>query len=115
MANHSHAKTQTPISKFLDVLHRIQTVDPEFPIQYAICLAEISLNEGCSVTTLAENTGLALSTVSRIIGALSDYRQRGEPYGFIEVKISPMERRRKELYMTPAGRAALKNFIAPIE
>jgi len=115
MANHSNSKKQAPISIFLDVLRHIQTVDAEFPIQYALCLAEISLNEGCSVTFLAEKTGLALSTVSRIVGALSDYRQRGEPYGFIEVKISPTERRRKELYMTPAGRATLKSFISPIE
>lgn len=113
MATQSNDKTQTSVTLFLDVLHRIQRVDPEFPIQYAICLAEVSQDEGCSVTALAKKTGLALSTVSRIVGALSEYRQRGEPYGFLEVKISPNERRKKELYMTSQGRAALKDFISP--
>jgi DNA-binding MarR family transcriptional regulator len=114
---HPRAISDTPHTAaiFLDLLRRIQKVDPEFPIQYAICLTEISLDEGLSVTTLADRAGLALSTVSRIIGALSDYRQRGEPYGFIEVKVSPVERRRKELYMTPKGRATLKDFYAALE
>lgn len=95
-------------------MKQIQKVDPEFPIQYAMCLAEISMDEGLSLTTLADRAGLALSTVSRIVGALSDYRQRGEPFGFIEVKIAANERRRKEIYMTAKGRAVLKDFISPL-
>ncbi len=118
MANHS-TKTQAtapaPITVFLDVLRRIQAIDPEFPIQYAICLAHISLEEGLSLTSLADRAGLAMSTVSRIVGALSDYRQRGQPYGFVEVKISKEERRRKEIYLTSSGRAALKDFLKPLE
>lgn len=98
----------------LDILRRIQKIDPEFPIQYAICLIQISQDEGCSVTTLAERCGMALSTVSRVIGALSDYRQLGKPYGYVEVKVSATERRRKELYITDHGRAMLKEILAPL-
>lgn len=115
MASHSTTPAPSSTLLFLELLRRIQKVDPEFPIQYAICLAEISLDEGCSVTSLSDKTGLALSTVSRIVGALSDYRQRGEAYGFVEVKVSPTERRRKELYLTDAGREALKNFVQTLE
>lgn len=99
----------------LDILHRIQKIDPEFPIQYAICLIVVSEDEGCSITNLAEKSGLALSTVSRIVGALSDYRQLGQPYGFLEVKVSPKERRKKELYLTDLGRASLKDILQPLE
>lgn len=102
------------LQTFLDILTRLQKVDPEFPIQYAICLAEISKNEGCSLTTLAERTGLALSTVSRITGALSNSRQKGQAFGFIEMKVSEAERRRKEIYLTPEGRAALNSFLSPL-
>lgn len=98
----------------LDILRRIQKIDGEFPIQYAICLVEIAQNEGCSITFLAEETNLALSTVSRIVGALSDYRQLGQPFGFVEVKISTTERRRKELYLTDLGRTTLKEILHPI-
>lgn len=99
----------------LDILHRIQKIDPEFPIQYAICLLVISQNEGCSITNLAEKSGLALSTVSRIVGALSDYRQLGQPYEFVQVKVSATERRRKELYLTALGKASLKEILLPLE
>lgn len=99
----------------LDILHRIQKIDPEFPIQYAICLIVVSQEEGCSITNLAEKSGLALSTVSRIVGALSNYRQLGQPYGFIEVKVSAKERRKKELYLTDLGRSSLKDILHPIE
>lgn len=103
------------ITVFLSLLRKLQKIDSEFPIQYAICLAEIAEDEGCSLTSLAEKTGLALSTVSRITGALSDYRQKGEPFGFIEVKVSPAERRRKELYLTPLGRATLNDILSVLE
>ena len=100
---------------FLDLLHQLQKIDPEFPLQYAVCLAEISLDEGCSLTTLAERANLTLSTISRIVGALSDYRQNGQPYGLIEIKISAEERRRKELYLTARGRSALQKLGKVLE
>lgn len=100
---------------FLELIRRIQKVDAEFPIQYAMCLTEISLEEGCSVTRLAERTGLALSTVSRIVGALSDYRQRGEPFGFIDVRVAKADPRRRELFLTPLGKTTLASFLEPIE
>jgi DNA-binding MarR family transcriptional regulator len=88
-------------------MRELQKIDPEFPIQYAICLAEVSRNEGLSLTQLSEKTGLALSTVSRIIGALSKYRQKGTPFGLVKVKLSAIERRRKEISLTPKGRAVI--------
>ena len=100
---------------FLDLLHQLQKVDQEFPLQYALCLAEISLDEGCSLTTLAERVGLTLSTVSRIVGALSNYRQNGQPYGLVEIKISATERRRKELTLTPRGRTLMQKLGKVLE
>lgn len=107
----NHAGTRV----FLDLLRHLQKIDPEFPLHYAVCLAEISLDEGCSLTTLAERMGLSLSTVSRIVGALSDFRPNGEPYGLIELKIAPEERRRKELYLTAKGKALLQKIAKTLE
>ncbi len=100
---------------FLDLLRQLQKIDPEFPLQYAICLGEIALDEGCSLTTLAERAGLTLSTVSRIVGALSDFRQNGQPYGLIEIKVSATERRRKELTLSPRGRTLLQKLGKVLE
>lgn len=107
--------TGSPTAQLLNLLRAIQKIDPEFPIQYALCLVEIAENEGCSLTNLAEKTGLALSTVSRITGALSNYRQKGQPYGFIDMRVSPTERRRKELYLTNSGKAALRSLLSALE
>ena len=98
------------IKHFLGLLRELQKIDAEFPLQYALCLAEISINEGLSLTRLAEQTDMALSTVSRIVGALSRHRQSGKPYGLVKVAISPTERRRKELYLTQEGRAVMSGI-----
>ena len=102
------------VTDILNVLRELQKIDHEFPLQYAICLAEISCEEGMSVTQLANKTGLALSTVSRIVGALSNHRQIGQPYGLVEVAISEQERRRKELYLTPKGKMTIANMVSRV-
>lgn len=101
---------QSEAHTLLEILSHLQKIDAEFPLQYFICLLHISLNEGLSVTNLAEETNLALSTVSRIVGALSQYRQNGQPYGLVEIHIPPTERRRKELRLTPKGRTLLQRI-----
>jgi DNA-binding MarR family transcriptional regulator len=99
------------INAFLKLLRELQKIDPEFPLQYAVCLAEIAMNEGLSMTDLARRTAMALSTVSRIVGALSKHRQSGAPpYGLVQVKICPSERRRKELFLTARGRAIIESI-----
>lgn len=98
------------MQKLLIILRALQKIDPEFPLQYAICLAEISLNEGMSLTHLSQKTDMPLSTVSRIVGALSSHRQRGTPYGLVEVTVSPKERRKKELYLSKKGQFFIHNI-----
>jgi len=97
---------------FLALLRELQKIDPEFPLQYAVCLGEIALEEGLSLTALSEKTGMPLSTVSRIIGALSQKRQKGVPYDLVTVTVSAHERRKKELYLTQGGRAVIGALAA---
>jgi len=78
-------------------------------------LAKIAQDEGCSLTSLSERTGLALSTISRIVGALSSYRQKGTPYELIEMRVSETERRKKELFLTDKGRKTLTNILSVLE
>lgn len=87
----------------MNLFQQIERIDSEFPLNYSICLVHIAMNEGMSLTQLSEKTGLGLSTISRIVGALSDFRPNGQAYGLIDLKISPKERRRKELSLTPKG------------
>lgn len=102
--------TSAQTDLFLELLHQLEQVDPEFPLNYSICLGQIAKAEGLSLTQLSERTGLALSTVSRIVGALSNFRQNGQSYGLVELRVAEAERRRKELYLTPKGWMVMKSI-----
>lgn len=107
--------TQDQASVFLALLNQLERVDSEFPLNYSICLTHIAMAEGLSLTQLAERTGLALSTVSRIVGALSKFRQNGQAYELVEQRISPQERRRKELYLTQKGWVVMHGIGAVLD
>lgn len=104
-------QNSTEIQKILLLLREFQKMDPEFPLQYAICLLQIARGEGLSLTELAQRSSMALSTVSRIVGALSQFRQIGQPYELVRVEICAGERRKKELYLTDKGRALVDEII----
>lgn len=103
------------VSALLELLRVLQTIDPEFPLQYAVCLVLVSQDEGLSLTTLSGRAELSLSTTSRIVGALSQYRQSGQPYNLVKLHIAPDERRRKEIYLTPKGRHIIDRASALFE
>jgi DNA-binding MarR family transcriptional regulator len=102
------------ITVFRNLLRELQKIDSEFPLQYAVCLAEIALDEGLSLTALSVKTGMPLSTVSRIVGALSQQRQKGAPYGLVRVALSAAERRKKELYLTTRGRNVVTGITTTV-
>lgn len=106
---------QNNLGHFITLLQELQKIGPEFPLQYALCLAEVARDEGLSVSTLATRTNLSLSTTSRIIGALSDHRQKGTPYDLVKVRICKTERRKKELTLSARGHAIIKGIDRSIE
>ncbi len=108
--NVEHGSNDCSTHTFLNMLQMLREIDGEFPLQYGICLAQIAMDEGMSLTALSKKTNLGLSTVSRIVGALSKYRQNGNPYGLVELKVSPEERRRKELYLSDKGRELMNGI-----
>ena len=103
------------LKDILNLLRELQKIDPELPLQYAICLCEIAGDEGLSLTALSQRTGMPLSTVSRIVGALAQNRQRGVPYNLVRVALSAAERRKKELYLTARGRAVISGLHGIID
>lgn len=104
-------KKKEALERILNLGHVFQSIDPEFPLQYALSLIIVALDEGISISDLSTRTGLSLSTTSRIVGALSTKRQRGEAYNLIKVRICAEERRRKELYLTDKGHIAIKKLV----
>ncbi len=104
---------QNGLSAVIELLQLLRRIDPEFPIQYALCLGEIARHQGLSVTELAQRTGITLSTVSRIVSTLSSNRNRYG--GLINVRFSREEARRKELSLTPQGHALIRHITANFE
>ncbi len=111
----SQTTSQRNLTPVLRLLRELQMIDPEFPLQYAVCLAEIAHDEGLGLTELSRRTGMPLSTVSRIVGALSRNRQSGAPYDLVRVTINPQERRRKHIYLTARGHAVINGLVDVFE
>jgi DNA-binding MarR family transcriptional regulator len=65
------------------------------------------MDEGLSLTDLSARTDMPLSTVSRVITALSKHSARGVSYGLVKVTVSPEERRKKRIALTAKGRAII--------
>lgn len=98
------------LSAMIGMLQLLRRIDPEFPIQYVLCLSEIARHKDLSVTELAQRTGITLSTVSRIVSTLS--ASRGRHGSLIQVRFSLTESRRKELSLTAQGYALIRHITA---
>lgn len=103
-------KHMPDLSPALAMLRLFQTLDPEFPLQYAVCFCLIARNEGLSLTQLSKEAGLSLSTTSRIVAALSENRQNGSGYHLVGVEVVPEERRRKAISLTVKGRHVIETL-----
>lgn len=101
------------LSAMIGMLQLLRRIDPEFPIQYVLCLSEIARHKDLSVTELAQRTGITLSTVSRIVSTLS--ASRGRHGSLIQVRFSLTESRRKELSLTAQGYALIRHITASFD
>ncbi len=98
------------LEKLQSALLELTQIDPEFPIAWAIVFLTIAQNEGASLKDIAEETGISMSVMSRTIGALSNTRRMGKPYGIIIVKMAKDDRRRKELFLSAKGKRLLEKL-----
>lgn len=95
---------QPKLQKIQKTLQELGTIDPEFPLSWASVFIDIAMNEGCALKDIAERTDISMSVMSRTVGALSNYRRMGKPYGLVVVKMAKDDRRRKELFLSAKGK-----------
>ena len=100
----------TKLDKFQTALTELTTIDPEFPLQWALVFLTIANNEGAALKDIAEETGISMSVMSRTIGALSNARRMGKPYGIVLVKMAKDDKRRKELFLSAKGKRLLEKL-----
>ncbi|HVJ53623.1 MAG TPA: MarR family transcriptional regulator [Aliidongia sp.] len=86
------------------VLEEFRRFDPDMPIQYALSFLTIAQNEGLSMGDLAQKLGIAQSSASRNIAALSKWHSFGKAgHDLVEAHEDPRERRRKIVRLTARG------------
>ncbi|MGQ9364879.1 MarR family transcriptional regulator [Azospirillum sp. ST 5-10] len=101
------------VTTIVRVLEAFRTLDPDLPIQYALSFLTIAQNEGISVGELAERLGIAQSSASRNVAALSRWHSFGKAgLDLVQSQEDPRERRRKIVSLTDKGRAFLDGMRA---
>ncbi len=87
-------------------IQKFSSIADGMPVSYALTYLEVARDEGLSITTLAERTDMPLSTISRVVSALSDDKK----YNLLNVSIASDEKRRKIINLTPRGKDFLKSL-----
>ncbi|EWY40564.1 MarR family transcriptional regulator [Skermanella stibiiresistens SB22] len=105
------------ITSLTRVLEEFRKLDPDLPIQYALSFLTLAENEGISMRELAERLGIAQSSASRNVAALSKWHSFGKPgLDLVQAEEDPRERRRKIISLTPKGHAliaTLRDLMTP--
>jgi len=107
------------VATVVHVLEAFRKLDPDLPIQYALSFMTIAQNEGISIGELAERLGIAQSSASRNVAALSRWHSFGKAgLDLVQAQEDPRERRRKIVTLTEKGRAfldELRAIVSPVE
>lgn len=99
------------IATLIQVLEVLRRLDPDMPIQYALSFLTVAQNEGLSIRELSERLGIAQSSASRNVAALSRWRGPGKPgHDLVLSEEDPRERRRKVVTLTAEGRALVEEL-----
>ncbi len=98
------------MTKLNKILEALIEIDSEFPIQWVMVFSAIACEEGISLKDISDKTGISMSVMSRTIGALSNARRMGKPYGLIAVKGAKDDRRRKELFLSARGKKLVERL-----
>jgi DNA-binding MarR family transcriptional regulator len=87
---------------FLDVF---SVIHPRIEVGAIRTFLYVAQHEGKTQREIADAIGTTQASVSRNLALLSDYTSR--PMRLLEVRTSPVDRRRKEYALTRKGRAAV--------
>ena len=99
--------------KTLDILiNDLRELDSEMQIQQIATLLAIAQDEGIALSEIAERTQQGMSSASRNVAALSTMHRKGKKgHGLVVNKEDPLERRRKQHFLTPKGVTFLRRLV----
>lgn len=110
------ADGEVSTDRLMRALEVFRELDPDMPIQYALSFLTLARNPGLSIRDLSERLGIAQSSASRNVAALSEWHSFRKPgHGLIQANEDPRERRRKIVTLTRNGEALLARLEAVME
>jgi DNA-binding MarR family transcriptional regulator len=93
----------------------VRMLDDALPVQTLAVFLEIARNDGISINELCDKVGLASSSASRNVAALSDWHWLNKPgLGLVETLPDPKDLRRKTVRLTAKGRQLKEQMAAMI-
>lgn len=99
----THRRQQ--LRNVLEAVARFRDISPTMPAGTIQMFLTVALNEGASLTELAELTDMKKSTASRYLLDLSDKTRSGSAgYGLITREVDPNELRRNMYALSASGR-----------
>lgn len=96
-----------------EALGEFRNLSVTMPVGEVYMFLMVALNEGSSLSELAEKADMKLSTASRYLLDLSDKQRIGKDgFGLVSREQDPAELRKNMYSLTPKGRNVLKNLMA---
>ena len=100
------------LSVFSRGIAAIRLLDDSIPVQTVAVFLDIAKNEGISVKDLAEKAGIAPSSASRNVAALSDWHWLKKPgLGVVETQDDPQDMRKKTVKLTAKGKKLVNQLV----
>lgn len=87
-------------------------INHELPIQQLALLLEVSLNEGITMSGLAQALNMGQASVSKNVKLMSRYITDGElkGYNLLRTEQDLQERRRFDVFTTPSGKMLIEKL-----
>ncbi|SMF41940.1 DNA-binding transcriptional regulator, MarR family [Tistlia consotensis] len=97
------------------VIEILRTIDSDMTVQAVAIFLAICRREGITMKELGIGLGIAQSSVSRNVAALSDKARRDRPaLGLVAAEEDPDDWRRKIVRLTPRGRQVRAQLAEPL-
>lgn len=92
------------------------SIDPNIPAQMLQTFMAVAMNEGKSLTQIAELVSANISTVSRHLLELGERNRRMEPgYNLVERRTDPMNLRQNAYSLSAKGKLLLSHILKIME
>ncbi|MDX0270882.1 MarR family transcriptional regulator [Sinorhizobium meliloti] len=99
--------------RLISIIEEFRKLDPEMQAQTITLFLTVVSRPGISMKELVQSTGLASSSVSRNVAALSDTHRKGEAgHNLLRAYEDPEDRRTKRVDVTPKGQRVYATLIA---